>query len=151
MQGGEIAQIGTPEEIRSFFKGVDVTSVLTAEHIVKKSNATLINKQGMGIKSALQYLGDYDRDIGYVIEKTNKYVGLVSLESLEEAKKQNKTLQEALIEQDTISIDMQINDCISIVANAKYPVAVVDAQGRYKGTISKSMLLKAIDEGVENE
>lgn len=45
MQNGEVCQVGTPEEIinqpandyvRSFFKGVDVTSVLTASHIVKK-------------------------------------------------------------------------------------------------------------------
>ena len=52
MQNGEVCQVGTPEEIinnpandyvKSFFKGVDVTSVLNASHIVKKTHSTIIN------------------------------------------------------------------------------------------------------------
>ena len=160
MQGGEIAQIGTPEEIinnpandyiKSFFKGVDVTSVLTASNIARKTNATLINKEGLGIKTALQYLSDYDKDMGYLIEKDHTYIGLVSIDSLKSAQKENKTIKDALIEQDTLDEDTQINDSIGIVANSPYPVAVIDKNKKYKGSISKSILLKAIDEGVYHE
>lgn len=159
MQDGEISQIGTPEEIinnpannyvRSFFKGVDVTSVLSASHIVKKNSPTILLKEGMGIKTAIQYIGDYDRDYGYVLDK-NKYIGIVSLQSLNEQKEKGGSFKEAIIRQDSINEDAQISEFISLIANYSYPVAVVNNEGRYKGTISKTQLLKVFDEGVTNE
>lgn len=56
MQDGVISQIGTPEEIisnpaneyvRSFFQGVDVTSILSASHIVKKVYLLLLKKRDL--------------------------------------------------------------------------------------------------------
>ena len=91
MEGGEVVQIGTPEEIinnpvndyvKSFFKGVDVTSVLTASHIARKVRPTIVNKEGTGIKTALTYIGDFDEDYAYFVEKSGKYIGLLTLESL---------------------------------------------------------------------
>lgn len=160
MQNGEVVQIGTPEEIinepandyvRSFFKGVDVTSVLTASHIVKKSKPTIINKDGAGIKSALQYIGDYDEDYAYFVEKNGKYIGVLTLESLKEQKKLDGTILDAVIDEKPINENLQIGDFISDVAGHLYPSAVVSDDGKYKGTISKSRLLKVFDEGVDNE
>ena len=160
MQGGEIVQIGTPEEIinepandyiRSFFKGVDVTSVLQASHIVKKIHSTITNKESTGIKSALQYISDCDQDYGYFIEKNGKYIGILTLESLEEQKKLSGSIHNAIIDEKPINENLQIGDFISNIANHIYPTAVVDDDGKYKGTISKSKLLKVFDEGVEHE
>ncbi|WP_424687231.1 glycine betaine/L-proline ABC transporter ATP-binding protein ProV [Halarcobacter ebronensis] len=160
MQNGEISQIGTPEEIvnnpandyiKSFFKGVDVTSVLTATHIAKKNNPTIIRREGTGIKSALQYLSDMDKDFGYIIEKNNAYVGLVTVESLKEQKSKGGTLETAIVEQKTINCETAISDFISDIAEASFPVAIVDDNNRYKGSISKAMLLRVLDEGVDNE
>lgn len=160
MQNGEISQIGTPEEIinnpannyiKSFFKGVDVTSVLNASHIVKKVHSTIINKESTGIKSALQYIADFDEDYGYFIEKNGTYLGLLTLESLKEQRDKGGTLHDALYCNKTINENLQISDFISDIANHLYPIAVVDDNGKYKGTISKSRLLKVFDEGVANE
>lgn len=159
MQHGEVVQIGTPEEIinnpandyvKSFFKGVDVTSVLTAEHIAKKAHSTIINKDGLGVKSALQYIGDFDEDYAYFIEKTGKYLGMVTLESLQEQKKLGGTIRDAIVSTDSINKNLQIPEFISHIVQQTYPTAVVDDNGKYKGTISKSKLLKVFDEGVEN-
>jgi len=159
MQNGEICQIGTPEEIinnpaneyvKSFFKGVDVTSVLTAGHIVKKVRLTIIEKDGMGIKSALQYIGDFDEDYAYFVQRNGKYIGLVTLESLQEQKKIGGTIRDAIVFKNSINENLQIPEFISDVAKQIYPTAVVDDNGKYKGTISKSKLLKVFDEGVEN-
>jgi len=159
MQNGEVCQVGTPEEIinepandyvRSFFKGVDVTSVLTASHIVKKIHSTIINKEGTGVKTALQYIGDYDEDYAYFIEKSGKYLGILTSESLKEQKQLGGTLHDAIIDEKPIYEDQQINDFISDVADHRYPTAVVNSEGKYKGTISKSKLLKVFDEGVDN-
>ena len=44
-----------------------------------------------------------------------------------------------------------ISEFISIIAKNNFPTVVVDDNGKYKGTISKSRLLKVFDVGVENE
>ncbi|WP_044418391.1 glycine betaine/L-proline ABC transporter ATP-binding protein ProV [Halarcobacter anaerophilus] len=160
MQHGEISQIGTPEDIinnpandyvKSFFKGVDVTSVLNASHIAKKVRSTIINKEGTGIKSALQYISDFDDDFAYFVEKSGKYIGLLTLESLTKQKKIGGNIHDALINEKPINENLQISEFISDIATHVYPTAVVDDKGKYKGTISKSRLLKVFDEGVDYE
>ncbi len=160
MQGGEVVQIGTPEEIinkpandyvKSFFKGVDVTSVLTASHIAKKTRATIINKESTGINSALQYIADFDEDYAYFIEKNGKYIGILTLDSLKEQKENNGNLYNAVCCNKAINENLQISEFISDVVDYNYPIPVVSDEGKYKGTISKSRLLKVFDEGVENE
>lgn len=160
MEGGEIAQIGSPEEIinnpandyvRSFFKGVDVTSVLSASHIARKSNVTIVKKDGSGINAAIQYISDYDREFGYFIEKNNTYVGTITLQSLRKQQKLGGTITDAIISQESILEDTAIGDLIGTVARSKYPVAVVDKGGKYKGSISKSILLEALDEGGDED
>ena len=160
MQNGVISQIGTPEDIinnpandyiKSFFKGVDVTSVLNASHIVRKVRPTIINKESTGIKSALQYISDFDEDYAYFVEKNGKYIGILTIDSLEAQKKAGGTIHDAVINEDPINEDLPIGDFIAIVAEHSYPTAVVDEKGKYKGTISKSRLLKVFDEGVEHE
>lgn len=160
MQGGEVVQIGTPEEIinepandyvKSFFKGVDVTSVLSASHIVKKVHSTIVNKESTGIKSAIQYIADFDEDYGYFLEKNGKYLGILTLESLKEQKNKGGSIHDAIIDEKPINENLQIGDFISDIANHVYPTAVIDDNGKYKGTISKSRLLKVFDEGVEHE
>tara|TARA_B100001063_G_scaffold247074_1_gene289934 strand:+ start:969 stop:2093 length:1125 start_codon:yes stop_codon:yes gene_type:complete len=160
MQNGEVVQIGTPEEIinepandyvRSFFKGVDVTSVLNASHIVKKAHSTIINKESTGIKSAIQYIGDFDEDYAYFIEKSGKYIGILTAQSLKKAKDLGGSLHDAVISEKPILESLQIGEFISDIADHLYPTAVIDENGKYKGTISKSRLLKVFDEGVDNE
>lgn len=160
MQNGVISQIGTPEDIinnpandyiKSFFKGVDVTSILTASHIAKKVRSTIINKEGTGIKTALQYISDFDDDFAYFVEKNGKYIGILTLESLKEQKKVGGTIHDAIIDEKPINENLQISEFISNIATHIYPTAVVDDNGKYKGTISKSRLLKVFDEGVDYE
>ncbi len=160
MQNGEIAQIGTPEDIinnpaneyiKSFFKGVDITSVLSAGHIARKTRPTIINKESNGVKTALNYIAEFDEDYAYFLEKDGKYLGLLTLESLREQKKVGGSMFDAITCTKSINENLQISEFISDIAQSSYPLAVVDEKGRYKGTISKSRLLKIFDEGVENE
>ena len=158
MQNGEISQIGTPEDIinnpandyiRSFFKGVDVTSVLTAGHIAKKLRPTIIDKESTGVKSALQYISDFDEDYAYFVEKSGKYLGILTLDSLKEQKQKGGTIYDAIYCNKAVTDDTQISDFITDVAEYQYPLPVIDGKGKYKGTISKSRLLKVFDEGLE--
>lgn len=155
MQGGEVSQIGTPEEIisnpandyvKSFFQGVDVTSVLSASYIVKKTVPTLIKRDGLGVKTAFKYLDDADLDYGYYIEKNGKYLGTVTMDSL----RRSETIEEAFVEDETIIDSTTISDLIGVVAASKLQTVVVDENGKYQGSISKARLLKILDQGVEH-
>jgi glycine betaine/proline transport system ATP-binding protein len=156
MQGGEVVQVGTPEEIlnnpandyvRTFFRGVDVSQVFSAKDIARRRPVTLIRKTpGFGPRAALKLLEDEDREYGYVLERGQKYIGVVSLDSLKSALKENRSLDSALLELPApVPADMPLSELISQVAAAPCAVAVVSEESNYIGVISKAMLLRALD------
>jgi glycine betaine/proline transport system ATP-binding protein len=162
MQGGEVIQVGTPDEIlnnpandyvRTFFRGVDISHVFSAKDIAKRRPVTLIRKTpGFGPRSALQILRDEDRDYGYVLER-EKFIGVVSIDSLKQALAAKQTLDDALLDAPLpVPADMPLSELISLVAQAPCAVPVVGEENNYIGIISKGMLLQALDkEGPTNE
>ncbi|ODS04531.1 glycine betaine/L-proline ABC transporter ATP-binding protein ProV [Vibrio scophthalmi] len=156
MQDGVVVQVGTPDEIlnnpandyvEAFFRGVNIASVLTAKDIARKNPAAVFKKsEHDGPASALQILTDNDREFGVVVDKTNQFSGLVSIESLRQAHKENRCLVSAQLESTiTLSPEQPINDILGDVAGVSYSVPVVDENGQYFGIVSKSRLLQALD------
>ncbi len=156
MQDGVVVQVGTPDEIlnkpandyvEAFFRGVNIASVLTAKDIARKNPAAVFKKsEHDGPASALRLLSDNDREFGVVIDKSNKYSGLVSIDSLREAQKSGSCLVSAQIESTiTLAPNQPINEILGSVAEVPYSVPVVDEQGQYFGVVSKSRLLHALD------
>lgn len=156
MQDGVVVQTGTPDEIlhhpandyvSSFFRGVNVASVFSAKDIARKKPAAVFKKHDNdGPAAAMQLLMDNDRDYGIVVDRSNKYSGIVSLDSLKQALKQQASLSSALLS-DTVTIDpeLSVGELISQVAEVPYAVPVVDKQGHYYGVITKSRLLQTLD------
>lgn len=156
MQDGVVVQVGTPDDIlhnpandyvSSFFRGVNVASVFHAKDIARKKPAAMFKKHDNdGPAAAMQMLMDNDREYGIVVDRTNKYTGIVSLDSLEAAQREQRSLSSALLS-DTITIapDVSVGDLIGKVAEVPYSVPVVDEQGRYYGVITKSRLLQTLD------
>ncbi|GAK84148.1 L-proline glycine betaine ABC transport system permease protein ProV [Vibrio ponticus] len=156
MQNGVVVQVGTPDEIlnkpandyvEAFFRGVNVASVLTAKDIARKNPAAVFKKsEHDGPASALQLLIDGDREYGVIVDRTNKFSGLVSVDSLREAQKQERCLVSAQIDSAiTLAPNQPINEILGSVAGVPYSVPVVDEQGQYFGVVSKSRLLHALD------
>ncbi|AJI94069.1 glycine betaine/L-proline transport ATP binding subunit [Yersinia ruckeri] len=162
MQGGEVVQVGTPDEIlnnpaneyvRTFFRGVDISHVFSAKDIARRRPVALIRKTpGFGPRSALKLLQDEDRDYGYVLERGQKFIGVVSIDSLKQALSANQSLDHALLaEPAPVPADMPLNELISLVAQAPCAVPVVGEDNNYIGIISKAMLLQALDKETPNE
>lgn len=162
MQGGEVIQVGTPEDIlnnpandyvRTFFRGVDITQVFSAKDIARRRPVALIRKTpGFGPRAALKLLEDEDREYGYVLERGHKYIGVVSTDSLKTALKSNQPLESALLESPApIPADMPLGELISLVAAAPCAVPVITEENHYIGIISKAMLLQALDKEGGNE
>ncbi len=156
MQDGVVVQVGTPDEIlhspandyvSSFFRGVNVASVFSAKDIARKKPAAVFKKHDNdGPAAALQLLVDNDREYGIVVDRTNKYSGIVSLNSLNEAKREKRSLSSALLENTiTIHPEVSVGDLIGQVADVPYAVPVVDDEGKYFGVITKSRLLQTLD------
>lgn len=156
MQDGVVVQIGTPDEIlhqpandyvSSFFRGVNVASVFCAKDIARKNPAAVFKKHDNdGPAAAMQMLLDNDREYGIVVDRANKYTGIVSLDSLKEAKREQRSLSSALlVDTVTISPDVSVGDLIGQVAQVPYSVPVVDDNGRYYGVITKTRLLQTLD------
>ncbi|MBY8068159.1 glycine betaine/L-proline ABC transporter ATP-binding protein ProV [Vibrio fluvialis] len=156
MQDGVVVQVGTPDEIlhqpandyvSSFFRGVNVASVFCAKDIARKNPAAVFKKHDNdGPAAAMQMLLDNDREFGIVVERANKYTGIVSLDSLKEAKREQRSLSSALLADTvTISPDVSVGDLIGQVAQVPYSVPVVDDDGRYYGVITKTRLLQTLD------
>lgn len=156
MQDGIVVQTGTPDEIlhhpandyvSSFFRGVNVASVFSAKDIARKKPAAVFKKHDNdGPAAAMQLLMDHDRDYGIVVDRTNKYSGIVSLDSLKQALKQQTSLSAAILP-DIVTVDpeLSVSELISQVAEVPYAVPVVDQQGNYYGVITKSRLLQTLD------
>ena len=156
MQGGEVVQTGTPDEIlhnpandyvRSFFKGVDVSNVFSAKDIAIKKQVTLVKKDSSeGLRAGLKVLQDNDRDYGYIIDKKGAFIGVVSVDSLKEVLQSELTLEQALLtEPNAISGETPISELLGIVARANVAVPVVDDNNLYLGNISKGRLLETLD------
>ncbi|EKO3428710.1 glycine betaine/L-proline ABC transporter ATP-binding protein ProV [Vibrio fluvialis] len=156
MQDGVVVQVGTPDEIlhqpandyvSSFFRGVNVASVFCAKDIARKNPAAVFKKHDNdGPAAAMQMLLDNDREFGIVVDRANKYTGIVSLDSLKKAKREQRSLSSALLADTvTISPDVSVGDLIGQVAQVPYSVPVVDDDGRYYGVITKTRLLQTLD------
>ncbi|GLT13436.1 glycine betaine/L-proline ABC transporter ATP-binding protein ProV [Vibrio algivorus] len=156
MQNGVVVQVGTPDEIlqnpandyvESFFSGVNVADVYSAKDIARKKPAAVFKKgETDGPAAALQILSDHDRDYGVVVDKANKYSGIVSQDSLKAAYKEKRPLSSALLD-NTVSLhaDTPVSELISQVAEVPYAVPVIDSDGTYHGVITKTRLLQTLD------
>ncbi|AFL67345.1 glycine betaine/L-proline ABC transporter ATP-binding protein ProV [Sulfurospirillum barnesii] len=160
MQGGEVVQIGSSDEIlknpandyvRSFFKGVNVGGIISAKDIASTQQVTIIQKDGQGTLMALQILREHDRNFGYIVDRKKRFLGIVSVDSLREKPKRDSIDVAFLKETPVIEADACLNDIVGIVANTPYSVPVVDENQKYLGAISKASLLKALDYQWEDE
>jgi glycine betaine/proline transport system ATP-binding protein len=82
---------------------------------------------GFGPRSALKLLQDDDREYGYVIERGNKFVGIVSIDSLKEALQANQGIEAALIHE-PVAVDAQtpLSELLSQVGHAPAPYRLLE-------------------------
>lgn len=157
MQHGKVVQVGTPDEIvsrpandyvRSFFRNVDVSQVFKAGDIARKTQLTIIDRQGVSVAAALEQMEQSGRDVAIVVGRDRKFHGMVSQDALIEKVKtkvaepyRNAFLQGV----EPIAAGEPLSNVLGRVAESRWPVPVVDEHGRYIGSISKSALLETLD------
>ncbi|MFC6673952.1 glycine betaine/L-proline ABC transporter ATP-binding protein ProV [Marinobacterium aestuariivivens] len=153
MEGGRVVQIGTPQEIlrnpaddyvETFFKGVDVSKVLKAGDVAEKDPRSLIKLNG-SIK-----LLDPSSDIAYryLVDDREQLQGVVNGYDFGSQTPNMKALEALRIDRHrSIAWDTPLHDVLQTVADTAYPIPVIDRDGSFKGTISKSLLLQTLSHG----
>lgn len=158
MEGGKVVQVGAPDEIlknpandyvKSFFRNVDVTAILTAGDIARKKTVTVIEREGAGVASALERLRSNDEDYGYVVTSDQHYRGVVSMQSLLETEQNGGSLSDAFIDAAPLNGNTPLSELIGQVAASGFYLPVVGDDGHYLGVISRATLLRAIDRDKE--
>ena len=153
MKDGAIIQIGTPEEIltnpaneyvEKFVEDVDMSKVLTAEGVMKKPDAVITTKDGP--RTAMRRMRENGISSIFMVSKDRRLIGLAMAEdALKAADEQKTTLDEVLL-RDTprVAPDTPLADLLPLVAETRYPIAVVDEQNYLQGIIVRGSVLSGM-------
>jgi glycine betaine/proline transport system ATP-binding protein len=156
MKDGVVVQIGTPEEILTapaddyvarFVADVDVTKVLTAESIMKKSEAVaLITTDGP--RTALRKMKKHAISSLFVLDKDHRLIGVVQAEDVANmVTAGEKDLYTVLISDvRTTPLDTPATELFEPLKDSRFPLAVVDEEERLKGIIVRGTLIAAVAE-----
>ncbi len=161
MKDGVIVQQGTAEEIltnpadeyvASFVEDVDMTKVITAESVMKKSEAMAYLKTD-GPRAALRKMQKAGISSIFVGE-TGKVVGIVTAKNCRQATEKGEKTLHSILEKTIhkVAPDVPANTLFSILGDdTPHPVAVVDEEGHLLGVIAVGLLLSRLAETMQPE
>lgn len=152
MKNGVIEQIDTPEEILSnpasdyieeFVQDIDRAKVLQAQNIMRKPTTTI--HLGAGPKVAVREMEADGISSIFVVDSERKLQGLVTVDDAIQAAKEKKTLADILKNDfHTTGPEAYIQDLIDKAVDSKYPIAVVDENGKLVGIIVRVSVLSGL-------
>jgi len=157
MKDGKVVQIGTPEDIlmnpasryvEKFVEDVNITKVLTAQHVMNKVRTTA-HLRNDGPRAALRKMKNNNFSKLFITRQDNTLVGMVTAEKASEALNRGDKDLTKIIEEDIITVapETPASELFEILHNLPYPLGVVDENKKLKGVIIRGTLLAALAEG----
>jgi glycine betaine/proline transport system ATP-binding protein len=151
MKDGNIVQIGTPEEIlmnpsneyvERFVEDVDLSKVLTAQHVMKRAETIQVDK---GPRVALKLMKDLGISSIYVVDKQQKLLGVITAKDASKAAENNESIK-AFIEKDinVVGTETLLTDLFDKISSSTIPVAVTDENNRLKGILIRGAVIGAL-------
>lgn len=156
MKDGEIVQVGTPEDIltdpandyvRRFVEDVDITKVLTAESVMKRTEAVAYLKTD-GPRAALRKMQKNNISSLFIVNEDRRLAGVISAEECALlVERGSKDLTDVICTDiKTVLPDTPAQDLFNIIQDINYPLAVVDEANHLKGVIVRGSLIGALAE-----
>jgi glycine betaine/proline transport system ATP-binding protein len=162
MEQGRIVQIAPPAEIlrkpatdyvRAFFRGVDISRVLTVGHIARRDSSMEIDESENAV-TARDKLRKAGHSLAIVLDDKSHLVGVVTRQSVEAALRWSESVRCG----DAIARETKPILKNTLLANALEPlafsgeaVAVVDKDGLYIGLVSKTDMLRTLSRTEKDE
>jgi glycine betaine/proline transport system ATP-binding protein len=151
MKDGNIVQIGTPEEIlmnpsneyvERFVEDVDLSKVLTAQHVMKRAETIQVDK---GPRVALKLMRDLGISSIYVVDKQQKLLGVITAKDASKAAENNESIK-AFLEKDinVVGTETLLTDLFDKISTSTIPVAVTDENNRLKGILIRGAVIGAL-------
>ena len=158
LKGGEVSQIGTPEDIvlrpedeyvGEFTQDVRLESVLTAGKVMVGPKATVMGHQGP--RAALHTIGSSDGDVAWVVDRREHYLGILSISGAERALRAGvHRFDQAweFVDQDYAPVfaGTTFEELIPRAMGSDYPIPVVDENNLLLGEVHRSALAEALAE-----
>jgi glycine betaine/proline transport system ATP-binding protein len=159
MEGGRIVQVGTPDDIlknpadqyvKAFFRGVDPTTVFSAGDVARQNQVVIFRHKYAGPRATLESMQEEDRNFAYVLSRDKRYQGVVSIDDLRSAIKEDKTdIVDIYVDGiRPVAADTPLQDLLSLVREYPCPVPVVNEGNVYMGVVSRNCFLQTIEHGL---
>ncbi len=156
MKDGAIVQIGAAEQILTspatdyvarFVQDVDITKVLTAESVMKRSEAVAYLRTD-GPRAALRKMRNHNIAHLFVVDQNNMLVGIVTADAAAAlAARGERDLAGAVCPDiKTVSRSTPAMELFGIMSNLPYPLAVTDENNKFIGVIVRGTLVAAVAE-----
>lgn len=154
MQNGNVVQVGTPEEIiknpvndyvRSFFKTVDMTKVLSAADVATEVTGVISISPSDPISQVEKELKG--KAAVYVVNPEGKYCGLISRQSLQAAlaKSHSSKVSDAFVlDNKAIAEKTLVSKLFGMLASCQHDLPIVDTEGNLKGVLQQSEVFKLL-------
>ncbi|MGB3511925.1 MAG: glycine betaine/L-proline ABC transporter ATP-binding protein [Microcoleaceae cyanobacterium] len=152
MKGGEIVQLGTPEElltqpkndyISAFTEEVNPAQFIKVGSIVSKTASLKIGQDSLS--SGLKQMLHHNLQLIYVVDEHNKPIGLVKKTDVERSIKQGNEDIMTIMETDFSMIDTSAHlENIFHLYKQGFPLAVVDGEKEFKGMVEASDVLTSL-------
>ena len=144
MRDGEIIQVGAPEDVisqpaddyvREFVQDASPAKVYTAGRVMDEPDALVYEWQGK--KAALHIMSSSKEDYAFMVGRNRRFVGLVTLKRLRSILKEDGApITDALEPEPAVTHpDAVLEDLFPLAAEADYPIAVVDDDGKFMGEV----------------
>ena len=158
LHDGKVAQIGSPEDIvlrpedeyvGDFTQDVRAETILTAAKVMVSPKAIVMGHQGP--RAALHTIGQGDGDAAWVVDRRERYIGLLSISNAREAlragvKRLDEAWQYVDLEYGSVPPSTSFDELIPMAMGSDYPIPIVDDDNVLIGEVYRSAMAEAIAE-----
>jgi len=94
---------------------------------------------------AVNLMRRHETSSAYVVDNKMRFVGVVTVDAAVKAHSSGQALSGVVItDAPTTSPDALVSDILTVAAEARFPIAVVDEENRLKGIVSKASVLSSL-------
>ena len=154
IQGGEIVQIGTPEQVlttpsckyvEDLIQDINRSKVITAKNIMGLPSSLIFNTSGP--HWAIKEMKENGVSSAFVVGGDMTLRGLITLDGAVDAINRCVTLSDAIITDIPVTgPDTNTKSLMQMASIAKYPISVVDDDGRLLGIVTRAAVMASIAE-----
>ena len=132
-----------------FTQDVRLETILNASKVMVTPKATVMGHQGP--RAALHTIGDSDGDAAWVVDRGQRYIGMLSISNAERALRAGvKRFDEAWDyvdrEYQAVAPSTSFDELIPVAMGSDFPIPVTDEKNTLVGEVHRSALAEALAE-----